>query len=330
MADTANGLPRLTIGLVVYNGAAFIEATVLSLLSQTYSDFELVVSDNASTDGTTEIVRRLQRTDSRIRTHVFPSNMGPAANYNKVVQLARGTDYFTWTAADDVREPTFLEKCIDALDRDPGVVLAYSRTKVIESGKPTRLYEYEPDIDGDTPERRLRTLLLVDHRRHGAFEIFGVMRIAALRQVLPQGAYARSDSVVLVRMALRGRFFRVPEYLFLNRNHPDRSVRAVPARSYRGSGAIVKLMGFGPVPPDDWWDVRKKDRIVWPEWNLAKEYAAAVFQAPLSRTQRSACLWVLAEYLARHVPKLVRDVLINSEYEVRRSLGHRFRGAAAT
>jgi glycosyltransferase involved in cell wall biosynthesis len=311
--------PRLSVGLVVYNGEAFLEETIRSLLLQTFTDFELIVSDNASTDETPAIVARLAASDPRLRSHIFPTNQGPAANYNQVARLATGTDYFMWSAADDVREPTFLERCVEALDRQPEAVLAYSQTTIIEDGRSPRPYDYEPDIDDSSPAERLRALLFVDHRRHGAFEIFGVMRIDVLRDVLPQGAYARSDSVILARMALRGTFVRVPEHLFLNRNHPDRSVRTVPARSYNGVGTVVGWLGSGPVPADEWWDAGKKGRIVWPEWHLAREYAAAIAAAPLSRAQRRACLGVLTEYLFRHVPKFGRDVLVNAEFQLRKS-----------
>ncbi len=318
--EQESGQPRASIGLVVRNGEAFLEETTHSLLSQTYPDFELVISDNASTDATPVILDRLARSDSRIRLHRFATNQGPAANYNKVAQLAAATDYFMWSAADDVREPAFLERCVSALDAEPGAVLAYSRTKVIEAGRAPRPYDYDPDVDGDTAPQRLASLLTIDHRRHGAFEIFGVMRLPVLRDVLPQGSYARSDSVVLVRMALRGRFIRVPEYLFLNRNHPDRSVRTVPARSYGGAGTVVRLIGSGPVPADEWWDAAKRGRIVWPEWKLAREYVAAVADTPLSAADRRSCHGVLVRYLARHTPKLGRDVLINAEFQLRRSL----------
>jgi glycosyltransferase involved in cell wall biosynthesis len=320
----------LSVGIVVYNGEAFLEETVRSLLGQTYRDVEIVISDNASSDATPEIIRRLAGDDGRIRSHVFSANQGPAANYNKVVELACGTDFFMWSAADDLREPTFLERCVDALDGDPGAVLAYSRTKVIERGLAPLLHDYEPDVDGETPAERLETLLRLDHRRHGAFEIFGVMRIDVLRDVLPQGAYSRSDSVVLARMALRGRFVRVPEYLFLNRNHPDRSVRSVPARSYLGAGTVVRVLGSGPVPSDDWWDATKKDRPVWPEWKLAAEYRSAIATAPLTRRERRACRAVLAQYYLGHVPKLTRDILINAEFALRRQMDRQRDGSAGS
>jgi glycosyltransferase involved in cell wall biosynthesis len=312
--------PRVCVGLVVYNGQAFLEETMRSLLAQTYSDFELVVSDNASTDGTVDIIRRLAQDDPRIRLHSFSTNQGPAANYNKVVELAGPAEYFMWSAADDLRDPTFLERCVDVLDQEPQTVLAYTRTKVIEQGRPPVWHDYEPDIDSETPHERLHTLLSIDHRRHGAFEIFGVMRLAVLKDVLPQGAYSRSDSVILARMALRGRFIRVPEYLFFNRNHPQRSVRSVPSRTYGGAGIVVGRLGSGPVPPDDWWDATKRDRVVWPEWKLVREYVAAVAQAPLSRRERRACGRVLAEYTVKHVPKLFRDVLINTEFDLRKAI----------
>ncbi len=314
---TASAGPTVSVGIPVYNGSHYLRQTLTGLLTQTYSDIEVIVSDNASTDSTREILSEIQAGDPRLRVHLFDTNQGPAANYNKVAELARGT-YFMWAAADDVHAPTFIERAVAHLDADPSAVLAYAGTRIIdEAGEVKGDFDYEPDIDAPEPAARLDALLNVDHRRHGAFEIFGLMRLAALREVLPQGAYARSDSVILVRMALRGRFVRDPERLFLNRDHVQRSVRSVPARSYRGRGILVGVLGAGPIPADEWWDASRRDRAVWPEWKLLGEYQRAIRDAPLSPSDRAAARKVLRRYSIRHIPKLARDVAINAELGLR-------------
>ena len=99
--------PRVSIGLPVYNGENFLEFALDSILGQTFQDFELIISDNASTDATESICRRYAAKDSRIRYYRNPNNQGAAQNYNRVFALARG-EYFKWAAHDDVCKPNYL------------------------------------------------------------------------------------------------------------------------------------------------------------------------------------------------------------------------------
>src|SRR5260370_25170151 len=120
--------PLLSIGLFVYNGERFIEKTLHSILNQTFTDFELIISDNASTDRTGEIGQTYARRDSRIRYHRSEKNMGAGWNVRRVYELGTGK-YFKQAAVDDLLEPGFLQRCVKALVRDPGGVLAYTKTR---------------------------------------------------------------------------------------------------------------------------------------------------------------------------------------------------------
>ena len=129
-------IPRVSIGMPVYNGAAFLRESLDSLLSQTYEDFELVISDNGSTDGTQNICRAYATEDVRIRYYREEENRGAAWNYNRVFELARG-EYFKWAAHDDVHAPTFLERCVEVVDNNPDVLWCFSRhTHVDCYGRP--------------------------------------------------------------------------------------------------------------------------------------------------------------------------------------------------
>src|SRR4051812_10040179 len=172
MTDHLSNPPRVTIGVPVYNGEKFIRATVDSLLAQTFTDFELIISDNASTDGTEVISREYAAKDPRIIYVRNPRNLGPAANYNVPLDRARG-EFFKWNAADDVCGPDFLKLCVEALDANPDAVIAYPRTKVIDGeGQFVRDYDYELDLNDPRPQVRLGRLARVDHKRHGAHEMF--------------------------------------------------------------------------------------------------------------------------------------------------------------
>ncbi len=114
-------VPIISIGMPVFNGAQFIQNALDSLLSQTVTDFELIISDNASTDETENICRKYAEQDSRIRYVRQPRNMGSAFNFKFVLDEARG-EYFLWAACDDVRSPDFIEVNFRFLSEHPEFV----------------------------------------------------------------------------------------------------------------------------------------------------------------------------------------------------------------
>ena len=126
-----NAVPRLTIGLPVYNGENYLAESLDALLGQTFEDFELIISDNASTDATADICRRYEQLDSRVSYFRQPRNIGLAPNHNFVVEQARG-ELFKWASDDDLYARDLLERCVEALDENPDVVLAHSWTAMID------------------------------------------------------------------------------------------------------------------------------------------------------------------------------------------------------
>lgn len=311
---------RVGIGLAVRNGETTLEETVQSILKQTYEDFHLVLSDNASTDCTEEVCRGFAARDERVLYLRQARNLGPAANFNAAEQAAGG-EFFKWAAADDLYEPTYLEACVQALSEHPDAVLAYPRTRIIgPDSEWLHDHEYEADVTHPRPSVRFRNYLLVDQRRHLGAEIFGLIRHRALCIVGPQGAFARADHVLCAGLTLMGTFHLIPETLFQNREHPGRSLRTTPSRGFRGRSLSVSKLGSGPIPADDWWDASKQGKVVWPEWRLFREYAAVVDRAPLSSAERRAARSTIAGIAAKHGHKLARDVLINAEFGLRKAM----------
>jgi glycosyltransferase involved in cell wall biosynthesis len=306
--------PRVSLGMPVYNAQRFLREVLESILAQTYSDFELIISDNGSSDATETICREYAARDPRVQYHPNDrTNHGPGWNYNRTEMLARG-EYFKWAAADDLLAPTLLEKCVAALDSDPGAVMAWPQTRVIdEDSRPVRDNTFVLPTDDPSPARRFGCLINVKHKRHGAFEIFSLIRIKALRSFPRKGSYARADSVVLARLSLFGRFHLVPEFLFLNRDHRGRSVRSLPTRLSRGRSRLSKYIGVGPIPATEWWDASKKGKIVFPEWRILKEYWASPSMPPLSIGEKMGCYLRLIAFTIKILPKLLRDVVIACE-----------------
>ena len=167
-----NAAPRLSIGLAVYNGENYLAESLDALLGQSYEDFELIISDNASTDGTAAICGRYEKQDSRIRYIRQPRNIGLAPNHNFVFEQARG-ELFKWASHDDLYARDLLQRCVDALDENPHVVLAHSWTAITDgSGTVAKLLEYPLATASLRAPERFQSMLFAN----GGDDVYGVVR----------------------------------------------------------------------------------------------------------------------------------------------------------
>jgi glycosyltransferase involved in cell wall biosynthesis len=274
--------PTLSIGLPVYNGQRYLAEALEALLAQTYADFELVISDNASTDQTESICRAYAAQDDRIRYVRQPVNLGADPNHRYVADQARGR-LFKWAAHDDLYEPELLRRCVEALESHPGVVLAHAADAAIdEDGTVIGRLPYELDTADPDPAVRLRSLLYVD----GGNDDYGVMYTDVLRRIAPYGAGAYgSDRVFVASMLLHGPFHHVPQVLYYRREHPGRATRA-PSKRER-----VAIL-----------DPRMAHRLRYPMARLHAQYvlayATAIGRAPLSYSEKRRCWGEVAGWLA--------------------------------
>jgi hypothetical protein len=219
----------VTVGLPTHNGERFLAAALESLLAQDHPDLEIVVSDNASTDGTPAILRAFAERDPRVRVDRSDELLTAAQNFNRVFAAARGP-YFAWAADDDLWDPTYLRRCVAALEAQPDAVLACSGIRFIDpSGAPrdVDLVRYDnPDLSSPSVVERVRQLL----RRGGWYQVYGVARTAALERThLFQDTYG-PDVVLTLELALLGAILKVPDALFFYRQFPDRTEQARVAR----------------------------------------------------------------------------------------------------
>ncbi len=296
------GGPRLSVGLPVYNGERYLEQTLDSLLGQSYENFELIVSDNASTDGTASICRRYEKQDSRVRYFLQPQNIGMAPNHNFVFQQARG-ELFKWAASDDLYGRDLLLRCTEALDEHPEVVLAHSWTAAIDSaGNVTQSHDYPLATDSPSAPRRFRSILfggsgvfespegdgrLTRMPSNGilrACDEYGVIRADVMRRIAPLGSYHHSDRIVVLELALHGPFHITPDWLYFRRDHPD--------RAYKAGSVRTRCETLDP---------RRANRLLHPTARLVAEYmwgyAAAIRRAPLSAADRRLCYRYLAQWV---------------------------------
>jgi len=293
---------RVSIGLPVFNGENYIREALDSIMAQTYSDFELIISDNASTDGTEEICRAYAARDERIRYFRNDTNLGAAKNYNRVFEMSSGV-YFKWVAHDDVCAPEFLERCVGVLDREPAISVCYPRTKLIdERGQIRGTYADGLNLRSPKPHERFRQFFETQGLCHA---IFGLIRASSLRATRLIGNYGASDRVLLGELVLHGEFCELPEYLFYRRIHPRISTTANQTDSEIAA----------------WFDPKKRDKIVLPRWRRFFEYLGTIKRAPLSWPERASCYIQLAHFVL--LPERWRNMveeLLRASRIVHRSL----------
>lgn len=279
----------------VYNGAKYIKTALQSILAQTYTDFELLISDNASTDATEEICRRYAEADSRIHYSRNAKNLGAAANYNRVIHLARGR-YFRHAAHDDILAPTNIERCVEVLDRSPDVSLAYPRMIMIDAaGKETGTREHSLELEDARPSARFAKYCVLCDEGSMCDPVFGLFRTAALRETGLLGPFIAADTILLGEIALRGRVFEVPEYLFYERYHAEGSVLANPTLDDRAA----------------WFDLESRGKLInqAPHFRWLWELVAAIARYRVDARERLACYLAMRHWVWHNKRGLVMDTL---------------------
>ncbi len=195
--------PKVTIGLPVYNGEAFLAEAIQSVLDQTFSDLELIICDNGSTDATEKICRDFAAADNRIRYIRSPENRGASWSYNHSVGLAQG-EYFRWLAHDDKFAPQLVEKSVAVLDEKPEVVSCITWFMDIDhEGKPIEVKRSTVRFDAELPNKRF--LSMSEFRpSYNCEEVFGLIRIDVLRRTKLIEKYADSDRTLIAELGLYG------------------------------------------------------------------------------------------------------------------------------
>jgi glycosyltransferase involved in cell wall biosynthesis len=285
------GRPKVSVGLPVYNGENFIVESLDSLLAQTYTDFELIICDNASTDRTEAICRDYAARDPRVRYHRNETNIGASANYNLTFEMARG-DYFKWAAHDDLCAPTYLERCVEALERDPKVVLAYTQAQAIDGeGNVVKVYPGKQHFSSPSPRVRFYEFVLDPHP---VVAVFGVMRREVLGRTRLIGKYAGSDRPLLSEMSLLGKFHEVPEILFYYRFHE--------AQSWGGNKS--------PQAQQAWYDPRRAGKTTFPQWRLLREHIRSIERSPVGLKDRASCYLYMGYWMLKNRRRLGNNLLL--------------------
>lgn len=279
--------PKVSIGLPVYNGDEFLEKAIESILGQSFTDFELIISDNASTDKTAFICQTYAERDPRVRYYRNATNIGGANNGNRTFLLAAG-EYFRWAAHDDLCAPTLLEKCVAVLERQPEVVLCYTQTiNIDQQGKILGTTTLNRATSA-SPYRRFHDLAF---RNDYCEPSYGLIRSDILRRTRLEQDFTGSDRVLLCELAFYGKFFEINEPLFYKRHHPKNTYLDWRAR----------MAWFNP----DW-----KGKITFPNWLQFLNYLSAIKQGPISAREKLFCYAIMLEWVMVHGKSMAKDLVV--------------------
>lgn len=285
----SSSIPRISIGLPVYNGETYLEEKLRSILAQTFTDYVLMISDNASTDRTSEICQDYATQDRRIQYYRNHINLGLAPNFNRVFQLAPRTDYFGWTSCDDLIAPEFYQKCVDVLDNDPTTVLVQSWVKLIDTDgnfvanyDPALLFPHERS---HFPHERFRDAIMIPHL---CLDDLGLIRSNVLNMDLVYESHFGADRNLIAELILRGKFFHIPEYLFYWRDTRGRD-----------------------LPFDNWserLDASKARNIPMPRWSMLFGYLRSVRRVGVPSREKLLCYLHITEWIFKYMRGLGKDI----------------------
>lgn len=270
--------PSISIGLPVYNGARFLPQALESLLGQSFSDIELIVSDNASSDSTQNICTEYAARDARIRYVRQNVNIGAMRNWNFVAKQARGK-YFKWSSASDYCAPDMLARCFAAMEAESDIVLCYGQTCLVDQ-ETGELTEYSGNIElmEDRPHERFSKLCgsLKLNNAYG-----GLIRTDALHRTKLNRLYSGGDIILMAELALMGRFRLLPQTLLYRRMGRETSSNELSA-----SDLAVFL------------DPQKTHNLDLLHFSTHLGYLGAVLRAPINPLEKLKTLALVCRHAA--------------------------------
>jgi glycosyltransferase involved in cell wall biosynthesis len=208
----------ITVGMPVYNGEENLEKAIVSILSQTFTHFELIIGDDYSTDTSRKIYEKFAKKDKRIKIFRHKNNIGPIANFNFVLQKAKG-NYFIWAAQDDIRDKHAFKKLISLFHRFPEAVLAVSHYQNLYKEKKYTVFPKEEINNNQTILESLIRFL-----KSGNLSFFyGMHRTENLQKaggyfIDSRPFFKSSDFITIFKVLLHGKFVYTPEILFYKRD----------------------------------------------------------------------------------------------------------------
>jgi len=281
--------PTVSIGMPIHNGGIWLADSIESILNQTYSDLELVITDNASTDNSEEICRSYAAQDSRVRYIRHNTNIGGPNNYNSAFHHT-SSPYFKWASCNDICQKEMIERCIEVLLARKDVVLSYPKTRLLlEETNTTEDYEDNLDLQDESACSRFKKLLQ-KIRLNNAMN--GIFRSEVLKNTPLMKLHVAEDINLMAELTLYGKFVEIPEYLFYRR---------------MGSNADRKTMTKEEI--FDHYDPNKLDGMYFQRWKINADYFSAAYRSPISINEKLCVYRYLLRVLNWDKRALFNDLL---------------------
>lgn len=193
--------PLVSIGIPIFNEEVFLSQSLMSLLAQDYSNLELYISDNASTDGTEKICRQIATLDGRVTYERRVQNQGAVSNFRQVLSCAKGK-YFMWASGHDLWQPNYVSECVKLLEQEPEAVIAFGSTNWVDSAG-----NFMTRRSGWTDTRSMDNVARFHTLLWGNMHpILGLIRVDALNKTRGPLNTAGTDLILLAELTLQGHF----------------------------------------------------------------------------------------------------------------------------
>jgi glycosyltransferase involved in cell wall biosynthesis len=301
----------VSIAVPVYNGENYLKLALKSIEQQTYSNIEILISDNGSTDQTASICEDFSRNNPRVKYFRQTQNIGAIDNFNFLVGVAQG-EFFKWASHDDVCDPTYIQRCVEALESAPDSVLCHSDSDMINADgssilealpmnnqyvvfneRGERRWAGHPRMhhSHNRPSKRYAGVLL--GTRWGV-DSYGLFRLSVLKQsgLLPR-VYG-AEKVLLGEIAILGKLYQIPEILFKQRIHVESSGYKTDANSQSSFATAEKASPLAST-----------------RMTLLAAHFNVVRRAKLSTIEKFQCYIVLLHYLLQFKkwPRVFKSLL---------------------
>jgi glycosyltransferase involved in cell wall biosynthesis len=276
---------KITIGLLVYNEERYLEETLISILNQTYRDFSVIISDNASDDSTPKIAKRFCEIDSRFKYHRHENNLGAIKNYWWVVDYA-DTEYFVLAGGHDLWPTNYLTELVRVLESESDAVLAYAPTEWIdEINQPLDRKTGYIDTRGKNVLSRFNMTIWTDqHALYGLFRLKQLKEARARKEIVGNGA------VLLAELALKGEFLVAPTTKWNRRVIREEKNREEAMKRY--AKALFS----------------RKRMPLFPHWRIPLEHIRIIMHARVSYTEKLLLFFSIGGVFTRYFVPLLADI----------------------
>ncbi|NEP01196.1 MAG: glycosyltransferase family 2 protein [Symploca sp. SIO2E9] len=296
--------PLLSFGLPVYNATEeYLHQLLDSLLAQDLQNFEIVISDNASDNGTSEICQEYARRDSRVRYHRNQENIGQINNFNKVLELSCGK-YFRWIGADDWLESDYASRCVEILEANEQFIGVSTYQDFTHEDGYIHYREYQGERL-DSPLLHVRIWRLLWFWKTGEYgvidTIYTIMRREVLLQTLRLRFVPSMDQVLAFELVSLGRFTHVPACLAHRRWQPFHKISKEELFQRYGGEKYKKL--FDPLG-------LRRSALCW----------SIIQEAPLSTWEKSLCLPAILSLTMTTLRKKIYSNLRSKASRVRKTI----------